>query len=1124
MYHKSPYIYRYLPEIIDFYPQNLNLDPGIAMFCFPNGIHIKNICDMPYWFNIILTDESGNRSYGACLNFWEECSNDLLESFVPIFDDKKNKYYVEKSLLIISNYPFFYNCRIFLRELYRIQVSSSTPIPLERAICCFVDQLVFQSLDKILTFNIAEEKLNFYRIPIYGSEWDTNNECIETLFSVLGYEQIITLWEGVLLEKKIILLCSSKCTLGQICLGIISLLFPFKYYHTIIPILPEKLIEFLDSPMPIIVGINYPINLNDLPHDFLILNVDNNSFQNYYDKIPKLPNKLNNLLLKKLNKIKGKYNLDNPIKAKERMDFNDNIKPLIDEDEKKVKINVSEIRDIFYDVFIHMFKNYEKYFNLDKKEKKKNKEEQKEEEEGIFILNNFLKDHSSLDSDSFLSKFSETVTFNQFIYSFEDIKQNDITDFFLYSIKKGRGKFKVYLPENIPSMSTICSEIKIDDLEGKSFFYPSFPRLNPKYYIKTEKGKKIYKSRFIYSNDEWCYDCTKLSNKDWANYLFYTIYEIWFNFFSTSILLYDDKTAVELMNYGISLIQDLIEKKKITPSKNLFTKVIKSCARASLSQYVKPLNKLVNLINKKKNNYSSLFYNAFLNGFFVMSDNINKQQFQNISNSLLNKSIMQNVINLLKEKDDRAIEELINKSIFLSYELCPFCLKYKENPKKINIEEILAGFSRGKSDFKSTCPKCLNKIFPKLYYISEDQTNLEPKTAKFFSPLVLVKEVDNIIKNNTDYYFYTSDFYNDKYQRDIFWNLNFYFQLLDLPVCVLYIEKRPEKLEEIISLLHESTTRRITKKKTNKFNNGDKLNDTVKKLSSTSNDIGALSIHSGFTNLNNYEMEILKRIQINLEKNSKNIVENGEKIGSEDRGELNSRIYDMRQIMNKSISYFISSSKEKLNKFFNSFENRDISRINDYIGKETIKFNHIGDFSNIQIENKFTSFKDKDNNNKEEKNDFKTPEKNINTIDNNQESVLNEKINEEDLNKLKFSEFKLENINEVSDKKIIPVNYSNNNKVIKSLTFNKKNNNNNIDNIDNINKKNDIKNFTLDNKNEDLKNNNFVNTDNKQMDSNLNEGRALLSTKPFLFKDNTKEKFNPADIFRKKKGTKKTKK
>ena len=316
----------------------------------------------------------------------------------------------------------------------------------------------------------------------------------------------------------------------------------------------------------------------------------------------------------------------------------------------------------------------------------------------------------------------------------------------------------------------------------------------------------------------------------------------------------------------------------------------------------------------------------------------------------------------------------------------------------------------------------------------------------------------------------------------------------------------------------------LQKKKTNKFNNGDKLNDTVKKLSSTSNDIGALSIHSGFTNLNNYEMEILKRIQINLEKNSKNIVENGEKIGSEDRGELNSRIYDMRQIMNKSISYFISSSKEKLNKFFNSFENRDISRINDYVGKETIKFSNTGDFSNIQIENKFTSFKDKDNNNKEEKNDFKTPEKNINIIDTNQESVLNEKINEEDLNKLKFSEFKLENINEVSDKKIIPVNYSNNNKVIKSLTFNKKNNNNNIDNIDNINKKNDIKDFTLDNKNENLKNNNFVNTDNKQMDSNLNEGRALLSTKPFLFKDNTKEKFNPADIFRKKKGTKKTKK
>ena len=143
----------------------------------------------------------------------------------------------------------------------------------------------------------------------------------------------------------------------------------------------------------------------------------------------------------------------------------------------------------------------------------------------------------------------------------------------------------------------MCPKIKIYDLKGESFFYINFPKLNPKYYIKTDIPRTVFKSRFFYTRDEWCYDYMKLNNKECANFLLYTIYEIWFNFFAFSLKFYDDNTAIQLMNYAIIIIEDLITRKKITPSKNLFTKLVKSCLRTALTQFVKKLLKLVNLMS-----------------------------------------------------------------------------------------------------------------------------------------------------------------------------------------------------------------------------------------------------------------------------------------------------------------------------------------------------------------------------------------------------------------------------------------------------------------------------------------------------------------------------------------------
>ena len=140
-------------------------------------------------------------------------------------------------------------------------------------------------------------------------------------------------------------------------------------------------------------------------------------------------------------------------------------------------------------------------------------------------------------------------------------------------------------------------------------------------------------------------------------------------------------------------------------------------------------------------------------------------------------------------------EKLLEEVIFLTYEMCPICIKTNKKIKKITIEQILAGFSRGKSFYSSICPNCFNKIFPKIYFLKKTQQNLEVQSVNFLSPLVLVKEIENIIKNHSEEYFFLESFYN--YQRHIFWNLVFYFKLFNLPTFVLYIDNKDEQYIKI---------------------------------------------------------------------------------------------------------------------------------------------------------------------------------------------------------------------------------------------------------------------------------------------------------------------------------------
>ena len=949
-HHISPFLTKYNPEILDQYPRNDEINNSISMFCFPQGIYFLEKQILPSKFSFVLTDESGERTYCSVLIFWEKLNDEIRKQLEPIFEEEieeieeeiknninRNKkklkiYYVPKALCISSKFPFFSNNSLFLKYLYKIFTSSSTNIPIERVICGYVDSLYKQSYDTLIRFNIQKDYLDFYFIPNYGKDWDINDLYLETLFRVLSIDIILIAWQGLLLEKKLYLICSSKETLLHVSYALITLLFPFKWIHTYIPILLEKLIAFTQSPMPLIFGIPFPIDLVEIPDDdCLIINVNKNCLENYKVEIPKLTGKLKMVLDKKIKNLKEKYKIEKPERTDIWMDYLDAM-----ESEEKPdnlnSINCAEIREVFYDVFLHMFKNYDKYF-IWKNDKNKNINENNniDGEEIEFKRETFLKDHGSNDEGTFLNMFCDTVIFNQFIKSLSFNEMDGSTRFFFECIKKGKDKNKYFLMNIIPKKIVMAPVIKIDDLKGKEYFYPIFPKLDDNLFLKYDAPAKPYKSKFIFQQDEWCYQQSNLKMKEWPKLFLYLIYEIWYEFFSFSIHFYEREKIEQLMDFAVFILDDLINKKKIIPTRNLFSKMFKACGRNELSSYLKQILSMSNKLYKKSG--TSIFQNAYLNGLYTLVDSG--------SNNLSISYSCYNDINTKKYiLDDISTNNFdycsfFDNILFLPESFCPYCSNNKEKINYITIEELLAGFNLNTNKLDSICPNCLNLIPSYIYYLNKNSKERKVNQFQLLRPDRLIKEIDDIIKTLGEYFFYSENFSDNKRFILIYLNIIFYFKLFDLPLFVLYIERDKEKFQLKITkeIIGNTDRKKIMREKSSKFSFTNRSRDTTpekksSKLNLTADDYNFTDI-SGKSNSSNgksnEECELWKTIVL---QNKNKIKLTGDKIGTENKVNIKKRIKYMKLVINDLSSQFIVSFREKLNNYLeNSEENKEIKKI-----------------------------------------------------------------------------------------------------------------------------------------------------------------------------------------------------
>ena len=106
----------------------------------------------------------------------------------------------------------------------------------------------------------------------------TTSTTVYRLIEHLGINNVVELFYALLTEQKILFYSQSYTRLNEACQGLISLMYPFKYSHTYIPILPATLIEFLSTPTPFIIGVHSSLKreISDLL-DVIVVDFDGGS-------------------------------------------------------------------------------------------------------------------------------------------------------------------------------------------------------------------------------------------------------------------------------------------------------------------------------------------------------------------------------------------------------------------------------------------------------------------------------------------------------------------------------------------------------------------------------------------------------------------------------------------------------------------------------------------------------------------------------------------------------------------------------------------------------------------------------------------------------------------------------
>ncbi|XVF32307.1 hypothetical protein REPUB_Repub17cG0070800 [Reevesia pubescens] len=139
--------------------------------------------------------------------------------------------------------------------------------------------------DYLYSFEAAEvnAKLAAAEEALALSVWTTATIC-----RVLSLDSILAVVAGVLLEKQVVVVCPNLGVLSAVVLSLVPLIRPFQWQSLLLPVLPMRMLDFLDAPVPFLVGVQHkPTDMKMRTSNLVQVNLVKNQVETCY--LPPLP-------------------------------------------------------------------------------------------------------------------------------------------------------------------------------------------------------------------------------------------------------------------------------------------------------------------------------------------------------------------------------------------------------------------------------------------------------------------------------------------------------------------------------------------------------------------------------------------------------------------------------------------------------------------------------------------------------------------------------------------------------------------------------------------------------------------------------------------------------------------
>ena len=408
------------PEIIFRYPlqdtKTLELNNLAATICFPTGIKVcydengpkKIIKD----YVTSITNQKGERYYMMNYHFYLKYPNDdyhkqftetplkynlrkfgdafiglseeeLTEDIINVIQENlefsqelgfRDYVFVPYCLCLISKYPYVQEMEKCLRCIYTIISKGDSNIVINDLIMYLINSIPIPAKNTKIKFLLPYNN-NCIDIDCPKLE-DINimNLSATSLLKYFSNDNLVIIFRLLISEKKILLIDNNYERLSTVADGLVSILYPFQWIHTYIPIMSDQMLKYLETFLPFLNGINESLmhlvekvfqegEVEESDEVFLIyikenriklsstLKGDNKKFEKYIqDNIPSLPSGLEKELKNKLKRARNELEL---------MDKNK-----INNTNRNKQNCELQIRDAFIDLFVEMFQDYAKYLSF----------------------------------------------------------------------------------------------------------------------------------------------------------------------------------------------------------------------------------------------------------------------------------------------------------------------------------------------------------------------------------------------------------------------------------------------------------------------------------------------------------------------------------------------------------------------------------------------------------------------------------------------------------------------------------------------------------------------------------------------------------------------------------------